>query len=573
MYIMQHVVNHIRMFVEECNPMIEAVRARYGVINSKQIHNVTDDAQLAHDYSKYMFDDIEDIKPKEDDNYETFLTKLLKKEIYLIQGFGASTVPVEYKSNEYYLSFVSTILTTWNKVFKDMMIGFSSDNVIQGILDYVDRILKTDPEHIADVLRQFVILYAELATPKISTDIQAINLHFKERINWGKKISYYDDDNSKKENVESHMKSLFEDLKVAQIITSDEDKQYVINTKINRIVDLKNKEGLQDSEMDKLKRSIKPIPYIFPARQDNEFIELIKAYQKYICDCVKSYCKEIKYELPKTEKYSIDRIKQIIINTNIPNIPNKKLPKIFVRNMDVIDLVNVLYFLSRIYEPRDEYRNVFVLNLANNYYPGGGWEKGDSAQEEAIFRRTNSCMVLLKSHYPIDSEKTHTSEGSGQVLYSPEITIISDKMNHFEKIDSFNKQNKFSMVSSAAFRFDNQRDFTQIEHEITKKRIESVFKVAIDKKHKILILGAYGCGAFNNDPNIIYEIFYDNIKKYGGYFEEIYFAILVLKAGGKDAKNYNIFKKMEKETFDTENSQHYSMSPNKFKEKLDKKSP
>jgi len=571
MYIMQHVINHIRMFVQECNPMIDVVRAKYGVINSKQIHNVTDDAQLAHDYSKYMFDDIEDIKPKEDDNYETFLTKLLKKEIYLIQGFGASTVPVEYESNEYYLSFVSTILTTWNYVLEDMMIGGSSDNVIQEILEYVVKILKTDPEHIADVFRQFVILYAELATPKISTDIQAINLHFKERINWGKKLSYYAHDNSKKENVESHMKSLFEDLKVAQIITSDKDKQYVIATKINRIVDLKNKEGLQDSEMDKLKRSIKPIPYIFPARQDNEFIELIKAYQKYICDCVKSYCEEIKYELPKTEKYSIDRIKQIIIDTNIPN---KKLPKIFVRNMDVIDLVNVLYFLSRIYEPRDEYRNVFVLNLANNYYPGGGWEKGDSAQEEAIFRRTNSCMVLLlKSHYPIDSENTHTSEGSGRVLYSPEITIISDKRNHFEKIDSFNKTNKFSMVSSAAIKLDNQRNFTPIEYEITKKRIESVFRVAIDKKHKILILGAYGCGAFNNDPNIIYEIFYDNIKKYGGYFEEIYFAILKLKAGGKDAKNYTIFKNMEKETFDTENSQHYSMSQNKFKEKLDKKSP
>lgn len=72
------------------------------------------------------------------------------------------------------------------------------------------------------------------------------------------------------------------------------------------------------------------------------------------------------------------------------------------------------------------------------------------------------------------------------------------------------------------------------------KRIEKLFRVAAANKAEVLILGAFGCGAFCNPPEIVAKAFREVQKKYESYFEVIEYAIF---CAGYETKNYKAFSK------------------------------
>ena len=56
----------------------------------------------------------------------------------------------------------------------------------------------------------------------------------------------------------------------------------------------------------------------------------------------------------------------------------------------------------------------------------------------------------------------------------------------------------------------------------------------------ILILGAFGCGAFENDPRAVARAMNDSLKEYSKYFAVVEFAVYCTE---RDMRNYNIFAK------------------------------
>jgi hypothetical protein len=58
-----------------------------------------------------------------------------------------------------------------------------------------------------------------------------------------------------------------------------------------------------------------------------------------------------------------------------------------------------------------------------------------------------------------------------------------------------------------------------------RKKIETLFAIALSHGHDTLILSALGCGAYHNPPAHIAEIFKAVIYQFGTYFKEIIFAI------------------------------------------------
>jgi len=65
-----------------------------------------------------------------------------------------------------------------------------------------------------------------------------------------------------------------------------------------------------------------------------------------------------------------------------------------------------------------------------------------------------------------------------------------------------------------------------------------MFHVAALNGHDSLVLGAIGCGAFNNPADEVCNLFKEVISNYGILFKEIVFAVM----SGKDNPNYLIFK-------------------------------
>lgn len=181
--------------------------------------------------------------------------------------------------------------------------------------------------------------------------------------------------------------------------------------------------------------------------------------------------------------------------------------------------------------------NPLVLNMANHKHPGGGVAYGSRAQEEDLFRRSNYHLTLNKNILPKDTYPL----ANVSVIYSPNVYIIKDK--NYQVIN-----NPFNLSFIAcpaiqnpeiAYDMDKVPCYKNIQdHELMYRKIEMIYLTAIYTKHDSLVLGAFGCGAFNNPTSYVARIFADMNKKYGKYFKKIGFAVLSVDGDDK----FNIFK-------------------------------
>ena len=244
------------------------------------------------------------------------------------------------------------------------------------------------------------------------------------------------------------------------------------------------------------------------------------SFQKFI-ECwndTKHTCQINKNFAPKSIKYSH--------NNNLVIPPCIHTTNISIVNQDTleagIDLVS-------------NNRYPLVLNLADNNFPGGHVDMGSGAQEESIFRRTNYFTTLNYTSsprlYPIlDTE----------AIYSPSIMVIKNG-----NLEYTNRTYLMSFVACPGIKHpelvDGHLSITDKERLFIK--IETVFQIALYNNHDSLVLGALGCGAWNNPPEDVIEIYKDVIKKWDGVFKTIVFAILEIDNKDYIVKNKSMFRK------------------------------
>ena len=70
-------------------------------------------------------------------------------------------------------------------------------------------------------------------------------------------------------------------------------------------------------------------------------------------------------------------------------------------------------------------------------------------------------------------------------------------------------------------------------------RIRRIFQVAAENEAEVLILGAFGCGAFRNPPEIVASVFEELSAEYQYYFETIEYAVF---CRDYETENYKIFQ-------------------------------
>ena len=212
---------------------------------------------------------------------------------------------------------------------------------------------------------------------------------------------------------------------------------------------------------------------------------------------------------------------------------------------------------------QDEGLNPAVLNMASAYRPGGGVLNGARAQEECIFRRSNLFMSLylfdrqmydmviepnmdgmydlsfIQQGYPMD-------ENFGGI-YSADVTVFKD--GEYEWLyDSY----ETAFISVAAMNINRAlRQNQQILVDgrlsdyavaITKNKIRTIYRIGILHGHDSLVLGAWGCGAFGNPPELIAQLFIDvlNEDEFRGRYKDIRFAII--EDHNSKGRNYQTFK-------------------------------
>lgn len=169
------------------------------------------------------------------------------------------------------------------------------------------------------------------------------------------------------------------------------------------------------------------------------------------------------------------------------------------------------------YRLHDQGLNPLILNCASEKRPGGGCYNGARAQEESLFYRSLYHLTLTENLYPL---------GPCSVVYSPSVPFFRDA--DFRKIG---KVRKLACLAVAAVRHpelteDKTTYLLPQDKELMRLKIEAIFHVAAKYKHKALVLGAFGCGAFGNPPEQVAKMFQDAIATYGHSFSHLVFAIL-----------------------------------------------
>lgn len=223
----------------------------------------------------------------------------------------------------------------------------------------------------------------------------------------------------------------------------------------------------------------------------------------------------VKYDLEKTT----DRI-------SLPPRQHKYKTEFKVTTDDTF---NVLLKYKR------EGANPIGINMANAKVPGGGVTHGALAQEEDLCRRSDHMVGLETQTYPI-------SEFG--VIYCPHVSVFrEDEKRGFAFMD---QPEKVSLVAVAAYSLGktteaecrNNKDYT----EGTKAKIRNMLYVAASQGHDTLVLGALGCGAFNNPPQLVAELFQQVLQEpeLEGRFKVVDFAILCNKP--KDNANVAPFR-------------------------------
>lgn len=175
-------------------------------------------------------------------------------------------------------------------------------------------------------------------------------------------------------------------------------------------------------------------------------------------------------------------------------------------------------------------KRVAVLNFASATNPGGGVTDGAGAQEECLCRCSTLYPVLCKDEFIQNYYRYHRRRSNhlytDACIYIPDVALIKSDQEEPRRLPK--KDWKWVDVITCAapnlwFAPDSLSGEEQLNIHL--KRGEKIFQVAMAQQVDVLVLGAFGCGAFRNDPKVVAEAYRQLVEKYGKHFAAIEFAV------------------------------------------------
>jgi len=220
--------------------------------------------------------------------------------------------------------------------------------------------------------------------------------------------------------------------------------------------------------------------------------------------------------IDNTELYSPEQLQTLLSSTKNTGAGNTSYE---VTNESTLDAARRL--------TAEGENDIMCLNFASAKNPGGGFLRGTVVQEECIARASGLYSTLLTApEYYTYHRSQQNFLYSDYMIWSPRVPVFKD-----ENGDVTDKVMCISVITSAAV---NARELqkineakTDVIEAVMRTRIEKVLALSMAKKHRTLILGAWGCGVFGNDPELIATLFHEALTgKFANCFNRIVFAVL-----------------------------------------------
>lgn len=179
--------------------------------------------------------------------------------------------------------------------------------------------------------------------------------------------------------------------------------------------------------------------------------------------------------------------------------------------------------------------NPLCLNFASAKNPGGGFMGGAEAQEENLAKSSGlyPCIEQMSAMYQAN-RALKSCMYLDDMIYSPKVPVFRD--DEYALLDT---PFATSIVTSPAVNRGavarNEADRLGEVAGIMSGRIQKLLALAIHRGHNTLVLGAWGCGVFGNDPADMARWFADQLVRNPAYrdaFELVSFAVLDRKNNG-----------------------------------------
>lgn len=209
------------------------------------------------------------------------------------------------------------------------------------------------------------------------------------------------------------------------------------------------------------------------------------------------------------------------------------------------------------YGYKDSGLSVAVLNFASASNPGGGVVHGSSAQEECLCRCSTLYFNLNENSNWENFYEPHRRDGNplhnDDIIYTPGVVVFKSD-TAYPKLLAERDWQKLNVITCAApnlrerpsNRYNSGDGFEAVNisdadlQALHEKRARRILDVAAFGKNDALILGAFGCGAFRNKPQVVAAAYKNVLADYRRAFKVIEFAVY---CSPRDEENYLVFRR------------------------------
>jgi len=186
-------------------------------------------------------------------------------------------------------------------------------------------------------------------------------------------------------------------------------------------------------------------------------------------------------------------------------------------------------------------QRIGALNFASAKNPGGGFLGGARAQEESLARSSGLYASLLKCPAYYEYHRHHKSLlYSDWMIYSPACPVLRNDQGQWLQ-QPYPVDFITSPAHNAGAIADNEPQDVVYIPRVFRERSGKVLALAAHHGCDTLVLGAWGCGVFSNDPQLVALIFWEHLNPQGafwGRFQKVRFSVL---DRDKKLENYRAF--------------------------------
>jgi uncharacterized protein (TIGR02452 family) len=193
-------------------------------------------------------------------------------------------------------------------------------------------------------------------------------------------------------------------------------------------------------------------------------------------------------------------------------------PQTRVENISTVEAIRMLAAEGK--------TNIGVLNFASAKNPGGGFLNGANAQEESL-AVSSALYPTLTAHeeYYRENRAHRSMMYLDYGIYSPDVVFFRD--GALQLVDTPVKASVLTLPAVNMGQVLLKGESVEEAKRVMRRRMRLALGIFAEQKAKHLILGAYGCGVFRNDPREIAAWWKELLEEgMGQYFDSVFHAVL-----------------------------------------------